>query len=71
LINLGSWGNFMGPMLGKSLGHALAADSPDDFVMPIEESSRVRWPGLFSFVTRRFGLPAGRLADQLGLILCA
>jgi glycine/D-amino acid oxidase-like deaminating enzyme len=67
-VNLGSWGNFMGPMLGKSLGQALAADRPDDFVLPFTPPRQVAWPGQFSFVVRRLGVPAGRLADRLKLI---
>lgn len=68
LVNLGSWGNFMGPMLGKSLGHALAADRPDDFVLPLKKPVAVQIPGLFSFQVRRLGVPALRVADRLGLV---
>ena len=66
-LNLGSWGNFMGPMLGKSLGQALAADRPDDFVMSYVAPKRRMWPGQFDFVIRRVGVPALRLADRLNL----
>jgi len=66
-LNLGSWGNFMGPMLGKSLGLALAADRLDDFIMPLAMPRAVSWPGRFDFMTRRFDVPAGRLADRFGL----
>jgi glycine/D-amino acid oxidase-like deaminating enzyme len=67
LVNLGSWGNFMGPLLGKSLGHALADDRPDDFVMPMTTPKAARWPGQFDFTIRRLGVPALRLAERLGL----
>lgn len=68
LLNLGSWGNFMGPMLGKSLGHALAADKPENFIMPIATPDLVRWPRLFSFQIRRVGIPALRVAERFGLV---
>jgi glycine/D-amino acid oxidase-like deaminating enzyme len=68
LVNFGSWGNFMGPLLGKSLGHALANDRPDDFVMPMTIPKTVRWPGRFDFTVRRVGVPALRIADRLGLV---
>ncbi len=66
-LNLGSWGNFMGPLLGKSLGESLAADRPDDFVMPFVAPKRKMWPGQFAFAVRRVGVPALRLADRLNL----
>jgi glycine/D-amino acid oxidase-like deaminating enzyme len=68
LVNLGSWGNFMGPLLGRSLGHALADDRPDDFVVPMSSPKPVRWPGLFDFTIRRLGVPALRAADRVGLV---
>ena len=67
-INLGSWGNFMGPLLGKSLGQALAADRPDDFVMPFVAPKRRIWPGQFAFSVQRIGIPILRMADRLKLI---
>lgn len=67
-INLGSWGNFMGPLLGKSLGQALAADRPDDFVMPFVAPKRRLWPGQFAFSVQRIGVPMLRIADRLNLI---
>lgn len=66
-VNLGSWGNFMGPLLGKSLGQALAADRPDDFVMPYLAPRRRLWPGQFAFSVQRVGVPALRIADRLNL----
>jgi glycine/D-amino acid oxidase-like deaminating enzyme len=68
LVNLGSWGNFMGPLLGRSLAHALADDRPDDFVMPMTTPKAVRWPSQFNFTVRRVGVPALRIADRLGLV---
>jgi glycine/D-amino acid oxidase-like deaminating enzyme len=68
LVSLGSWGNFMGPLLGKSLAHALANDRPDDFVLPMRTPKAVRWPGQFDFTIRRLGVPALRIADRLGLV---
>jgi len=68
LVNLGSWGNFLGPLLGKSLGLALANDRPDDFVMPMTTPKPVRWPSQFDFTIRRLGVPALRIVDRLGLV---
>jgi len=55
-------------MLGKSLGQALAADRPEDFVIPFEVPKRKMWPGQFAFSVQRFGVPVFRVADRLNLI---
>lgn len=67
-LDLGSWGNYVGPMLGKSLGQVLAADRPDDFVMPFRAPKRRMWPGQFAFGVQRIGVPALRIADRLKLV---
>lgn len=58
----------MGPMLGKSLGHALASDNPENFIMPIATPGLVRFPGLFSFAIRRVGVPALRVSERFGVV---
>jgi hypothetical protein len=67
-MNLGSWGNYYGPLIGKSLGQALAADRPDDFHMPFDVPKRKIWPGRFAFSVQRIGVPALRIADRLNLV---
>ncbi|CAB1368608.1 NAD(P)/FAD-dependent oxidoreductase [Denitratisoma oestradiolicum] len=66
LMNLGTWGNVMGPLLGMSLARALAAGRPEDCVLPLEAPVPVRFPGLFEFKVRRLMIPAARLVDKLG-----
>ena len=68
LLNLGSWGNFYAPMLGKSLGQALAADRPDHFIMPFDVPKRKMWPGQFAFSVQRIAVPGLRIADRLNVI---
>src|SRR5262249_1892476 len=68
LVNLGSWGNFMGPLLGKSLGDALADDRPDDFVIPMTTPKAVRGPSLFDFTVPGMGGPSPGVADRRRLV---
>lgn len=68
LMNLGSWGNLMGPLLGMDLARALAADRPDDALLPLEQPQAVRLPGRFETKIRRVLIPAARLADRLDLV---
>ncbi|MBS0324761.1 MAG: FAD-binding oxidoreductase [Proteobacteria bacterium] len=67
LMNLGTWGNVMGPLLGQSLARALAAGRPEDCVLPLEAPRPVKSPGLFEFKVRRLMIPAARLLDTLGM----
>ncbi|HQZ02849.1 MAG TPA: FAD-dependent oxidoreductase [Thauera sp.] len=68
LMNFGSWGNQLGPMMGMNVAQALAADQPDSTVLGCERPVEVRFPGLFSTKLRRFLIPAARLADQFNLV---
>ncbi|QDX82796.1 FAD-dependent oxidoreductase [Denitratisoma sp. DHT3] len=67
LMNLGTWGNVMGPLLGQSLARALAAGRPEECVLPLEAPKPVRLPSIFEFKVRRLMIPAARLVDYLGL----
>lgn len=69
LSNLGTWGNIMGPLLGRHLAQVVYADRPQDLLLPwlTPQSRTVRHPDWFSFKVRRFMLPAARLVDKLGL----
>ncbi|MBT8766013.1 NAD(P)/FAD-dependent oxidoreductase [Metapseudomonas boanensis] len=68
LMNFGSWGNVMGPMMGANLGQALASDRPQDFLLPLETPQAVHFPGLFETKIRRVLIPAARWADKLNLV---
>ena len=67
LMNLGTWGNVMGPLLGKHLAEVIATERPQDLLLPIEPPTTVRFPRLLEFKVRRVMLPAARLAERLGL----
>lgn len=67
LMNFGSWGNLLGPMMGMSLAHALADGRLDDCVLPIEKPQAVRFPSLFQSKIRRTLIPIARLADRFDL----
>lgn len=67
LINLGTWGNLMGPLLGMNLAEAVAAERPQDLLMPVDTASAVRFPRWFEFKIRHLLIPAARLADRFGL----
>jgi glycine/D-amino acid oxidase-like deaminating enzyme len=67
LMNLGSWGNVVGPLLGMNLAEALADDRPGACVLPIERPAAVRFPRLFELKIRYLLVPAARVIDRLGL----
>lgn len=67
LMNFGSWGNLMGPMMGKSLANALADGRIEDCVLPLEKPQSVRFPGLFETKIRRTLIPIARVADRFDL----
>ncbi len=67
LMNLGSWGNLMGPLLGAKVAAALAADRPGDFALPLARPTPVRFPRLFELKIRYALVPAARAIDRLGL----
>jgi glycine/D-amino acid oxidase-like deaminating enzyme len=64
LMNLGTWGNLLGPLLGMNVAHALADDRPQDFLLPLEAPSAVASPGRFEFKIRRVLIPMARLLDR-------
>ncbi len=67
LMNLGTWGNVMGPLLGMHLAQVIATERPQDLLLPVEQPVPVRFPSLLEFKVRRVMLPAARWADRLGL----
>lgn len=68
LLNLGSWGNVMGPLLGMHLAQVLADDRLDKLLLPLQKPRAVHCAGLFETKIRRVLIPAARLADRLGLV---
>jgi glycine/D-amino acid oxidase-like deaminating enzyme len=67
LMNLGTWGNVMGPQLGMHVAQVLARGDDRDFILPVQTPSTVRFQHLFSWKTRHFLMPAARIIDRLGL----
>lgn len=64
LMNLGTWGNLMGPLLGRNLAQAVAEGRPQDLLLPVEAPQTVRYPRLFEFKIRHLAIPVARLADR-------
>lgn len=67
LMNLGTWGNVMGPLLGRHLAQVMAADRWQDLLLPLEEPKEVPYRQWFDFKMRRILVPAARVVDRLGL----
>jgi glycine/D-amino acid oxidase-like deaminating enzyme len=67
LANLGTWGNVIGPVLGRNVAQVLADDRPDDFVLPIRRPAPVRFPRSFEWKIRYLAIPAARVLDRLDL----
>lgn len=67
LVNTGTWGNVIGPLLGRNLAESLAADQPEHFVLPYEKPAALASPGSFEFKIRRVLIPLADLADRMGL----
>lgn len=67
LINTGTWGNVIGPLLGRNLAHALAADRMEQCLLPLERPVRVSSPRSFEIKIRRLLIPLAQCADRLGL----
>ena len=67
LMNLGTWGNVMGPLLGMNVAQVIATERPQDLLLPLEEPQAVTFPRLFELKTRHLLIPLARMADRLGL----
>ena len=68
IANLGTWGNVMGPLLGRNVADALASGREDRLVLTPERPEPVRAPWLVSFRIRRVLMPLARAADRLRLV---
>lgn len=67
LMNLGSWGNAIGPLLGLNVAQALADERPGDLVLPLRRPEAVRFPRRFELKIRYLLVPAARVLDRLGI----
>lgn len=67
LMNLGTWGNVMGPLLGRHLAEVLFSRRWQDLLLPLRKPAQVPYPGWFAFKVRRLMMPAARLVDRMGL----
>ena len=67
LMNLGTWGNVMGPLLGRHLAQVMASERWQDLLLPLEKPQEVANPQWFGFKVRRIMVPMARIADRLNL----
>lgn len=68
LMNLGTWGVFLGPLLGRNLAHALADDRMADSVIPIETPEEIRFRKRYELKIRNVLIPAGRVVDRFNIL---
>lgn len=68
LMNLGTWGDILGPQLGMNVAQAIAAERPQDLLLPIEAPKAVLFSRLFDIKTRHVLIPLARMAERLGLV---
>lgn len=67
LMNLGTWGNVMGPLLGQHLAQVIAQDRWQDLMLPLEQPQSVAYPQWYSFKMRRILVPLARCLDRMGV----
>ncbi|QDQ96047.1 NAD(P)/FAD-dependent oxidoreductase [Tomitella fengzijianii] len=68
LMNLGTWGVFLGPLLGRNLANALADDRMSDVVLPITEPETARYRNSFNFKIRYVLIPGARVVDRFNIL---
>ena len=67
LMNLGTWGNVRGPLLGRHLAQVIASERWQDLLLPLEKPQVATSPQWFSFKIRRILVPMARIVDRLNL----
>jgi hypothetical protein len=67
-MHFNAWGNLMAPLMGMLFARGLAADRPDTLPFPIETPAPLENPGKQSLVIRRLMIPAGWVAQRIGVI---
>lgn len=68
LMNLGTWGVFLGPLLGMDLANALVEGRLDRTVLPMTDPEPVRFAGSFKYKIRYGLIPAGRIIDRFNIL---
>lgn len=68
LMNLGTWGNVMGPLLGRHLAQVIAEERWQDLLLPLERPREVPHRQWFDFKMRRILVPMARIVDRFGLV---
>lgn len=68
LMNFGSWGNFLAPVMAVDVARALAADAPESCVLGCEQPQPVSRPDAFSIKLRRYLIPLARLGDRFNRV---
>ncbi|HVN41627.1 MAG TPA: hypothetical protein VMT50_02505, partial [Steroidobacteraceae bacterium] len=68
ILNVGTWGNVLGPLVGLNLADALVEDRAQDLVLPLETPTPVARPRAFALKIRYLMIPLARIVDLLGLV---
>jgi len=68
ILNVGTWGNVLGPLIGLNVADALAEGRPQDLVLPLESPAPVSSPRAFAFKIRYLLIPLARILDLAGLV---
>lgn len=68
LMHFNGSGNIMCPLLGMSLGRALAVDRFNDLPFPLEKPAPVNFRNKQQFFIRRIMVPAANFGEQIRLI---
>lgn len=67
-INLGTWGNVIGPLLGRHLAQVMVQERWQDLLLPLDRPQAVAHPQWFDFKIRRVLIPIARAVDRWGLV---
>lgn len=68
ILNVGTWGNVLGPLVGRNVADALAEERPQDLVLPVAAPAPVSSPRAFAIKIRYLLIPLARIVDRLGLV---
>lgn len=68
ILNVGTWGNVLGPLVGFNLADCLADERPQDLVLPMETPVGVARPRAFAIKIRYLLIPLARILDRFGLV---
>lgn len=68
LVNTGTSGNLMGPMIGRHFAECLASDATAKFILPLGAVNPLPDQSSFERNIRRWLMPVARFADQMGIL---